>query len=340
MSRKILSSALILALAFQASAQEYLGTDPVGTVSYALPQTVIRLEVKAERESFYAGPYARYAQKYLGIDARQSDEVTCRVTDIRLSALSEADQSRRFLITPGKGVPTFLALTTQGLVSFGGGAPAEGSWRFPADGRGDFSAKGISSNLTSSNATLYRNEKQGIVAVQQQMVVEKSLEARAKEAADMIFKLRSMRVGIVIGDTDATYSGEAMGAAIEEITRLEKEYMTLFTGYSDVCEQQMNYDIVPSKDNKNQLYIAFRLSDSEGLVPAEDVSGKPYLLELKPQKIVSPAPVAVKQGKGQVGYYRIPAVCDVQLKNGASVLLQSRIPVYQLGIESSMPVNE
>ena len=63
MSRKILSSALILALAFQASAQEYLGTDPVGTVSYALPQTVIRPEVKAEKESFYAGPYARYAQK-------------------------------------------------------------------------------------------------------------------------------------------------------------------------------------------------------------------------------------------------------------------------------------
>ena len=38
--------------------------DPVGTVSYALPQTTITIEVEAVREYFYAGPYAKYAQKH------------------------------------------------------------------------------------------------------------------------------------------------------------------------------------------------------------------------------------------------------------------------------------
>lgn len=341
MIKRVFTACLALCAALAAGAQEYRGTDPVGTVSYALPQTVIRLEVQAVRESFHAGPYARYAQKYLGIEARTADAVTCQVTCVRLEALSEADQGRRFLITPGRAVPSFLALTSQGLVSFGGGAPARGAWRFPSEAEGDFSERGVSSNLTSAATTLYRSEKRGPVAVQQQVVVEKSPETRAKEAADMIFDLRAKRIGIVTGDTDATYSGEAMQAAVDEITRLEKEYMSLFTGYSDISEQQMNYEVIPSRDNKNQLYVAFRVADAEGLVPADDVSGKPFLLELKPQKITQPAPAtAPKSSKVQMAYYRIPAICDVTLKNGAQVLLQSRIPVYQLGIESTFPITE
>ena len=218
--RALLAGVLALAAGLGASAQEYRGTDPVGTVSYALPQTVIRLEVTAEKEVFHAGPYARYAQKYLGIEARGADEVTCRVTGVRMTALSEADQSRRFLITPGRAYPSFLALTSQGLVSFGGGGPEWGDWRFPVQTRGDFSDKGVMSNLASESATLYRSAKQGTVAVRQEVVVEKSPETRAQEAAQMIFDLRRKRVQIVTGDTDATYSGEAMGAAIREITLL------------------------------------------------------------------------------------------------------------------------
>ena len=39
--------------------------DLAGSVSYALPQTTIVLEVEAEHEYFYAGPYARFAKKYI-----------------------------------------------------------------------------------------------------------------------------------------------------------------------------------------------------------------------------------------------------------------------------------
>jgi hypothetical protein len=47
---------------------------------------------------------------------------------------------------------------------------------------------------------------------------------------------------------------------------------------------------------------------------------------------------AVEAQKGEVVHYRIPAVCTVKIKNGADLLLQSRVPVYQLGQESSLPV--
>ena len=60
--------------------------DPEGALVYALPQTVISIQVEAVREDFHAGPYARYAQKYLGVDARQADAVTYTVSSVKLDS--------------------------------------------------------------------------------------------------------------------------------------------------------------------------------------------------------------------------------------------------------------
>ena len=323
-------------------------SDPVGFLTYSLPSTTISLDVEAVQEKFYAGPYARYAEKYLGIKARQTDETTFQITQIRMVPLLEADQSRRYTVNVKKGTidATFLKLSASGLVSFSDANFGDESvWRFPTRTQGDFSDKGVSSNLTSEATTLYRNSKTesaySRVAVQQSMVVEKSLEQKAAETAEMILRLRQQRLQIVTGDTDATYSGEAMGAAIEEITRLEKEYMTLFIGYSDFQQQQMRFDVIPQPGLESQMYVAFRLSDTAGLVPADNLSGKPIVMEIVPQAFAEPQVSAdiLANAKEVEVYYRIPAICTVKLMDGANLLLQSRMPVYQLGKESSLPVN-
>ena len=222
-----------------------MAQDPMGTVSYSLPQTTITIEVEAVREYFYAGPYAKFAQKYLGVDARQADQTTCRVSTVRMTPYIEADQNFRYYVNPDKATQSFLSLTSQGLIAVTDGSFGESAeWRFTSQAGADFRGKGVSSNLTSEAATLYRGVKENAsynrIAVQQNMVVQKSLEQRAKEAADMIFNLRQKRVQIVTGDTDATYSGEAMGAALAEISALEKEYMSMFIGYSDFQTQKLS----------------------------------------------------------------------------------------------------
>ena len=112
--------------------------------------------------------------------------------------------------------------------------------------------------------------------------------------------------------------------------------MSMFVGYSDLQTQRMNYEIIPVP-GAQQRYVAFRLSDSAGLVSADNVSGKPYLLELQPQEIA--AAVGGSGAKGNLAHYRVPAVCTVKLGDGVNVLLQTRIPVYQLGVESTFPIN-
>jgi hypothetical protein len=343
---KLILAVALLALPKVASAQK--NADPEGFLTYSLPSTSIVLEVEAVQEKFYVGPYARFAEKYLGVKARQKDETSFQLTEIKMLPLLEADQSRRYTVNVKKGQidATFLKLAYVGLISFSDAKFGDESvWRFPTESKSDFAGKGVSSNLTSQSATLYRSDSKSSaydkVAVHQDMLVEKSLEQRAAETAQMILKLRKQRLQIVTGDTDATYSGEAMGAAIAEITRLEEEYMMLFAGYSEYQTQKMRFEVIPDAANEGQIYVAFRLSDTSGLVPADNLSGKPVIMEIIPQPFADPAlgEDEAKNKKEVLAYYRLPAVCTVRLMDGANLLLQSRMPIYQLGRESSLPVN-
>ena len=342
--RTILTLA-VLAVPFVASAQS--NADPEGYVTYSLPMTTITLDVEAVQETFYAGPYAKYAEKYLGIKPRMKDETTVQLSQIKMTPYVEADQNCRYSVLVKKGTlnPSVFSLSAAGLVTFADAKFADETvWRFPVKSDGDFSGKGISSNLTSEATTLYRNEKKesayNRVSVQQNMVVEKSLEQKAAEAAKMIVRLREQRLQIVTGDTDATYSGEAMGAAVAELTRLEKEYMSLFIGYSDSQKQTMRFEVIPSASKESQMYIAFRVSETAGLVPADDLTGKPVVMEIVPQEVADPVVDVVTAAKGvQYVNYLVPSICTVKLKEGSNLLVQGRMPIYQLGRLSSMPVN-
>ena len=338
-------TAALAAMPFVSSAQK--ASDMEGYLTYSLPSTVIVLDVEAVQENFYAGPYAKYAEKYLGIKARQKDETSYQIVKVGMTPFVEADLTKRYTVAVKKSSvdATFLKLSSYGLISFAdGNFGEETAWAFPMKSKGDFSELGVSSNLKSEATTLYRNEKKeseySRVAVQQNMVVEKTLEQKAAEAAQKIVTLRQQRLQIVTGDTDATFSGEAMGAAVAELTRLEKEYMSLFIGYSETQSQTMSFEVIPLAAKESQMYIAFRVSETAGLVPADNLSGKPVVMEIVPQEVAAPVVDVVTAVKGvQYVNYLVPSICTVKLKEGSNLLVQSRMPIYQLGRMSSMPVN-
>ena len=332
---RFLTAATVMLLPLVSSAQE--NADPAGYLTYSLPSTTIVLDVEAVQEKFYAGPYAKYAEKFLGIKARQKDETLYHLAEVSMSSCVEADQNRRYSLNVEKGNidGSFLSLTTGGFVSL---------YDFQAESQKEFTAKGSSCPKEKS----FDYDK---VSIMQSMLVGKTIEQRASEVADVILELRTQRYQIITGDTDATYSGEAMGAAVAEISRLEAEYLRLFIGYSEYQTQQMRFEVIPSAEQEEQIYIAFRLSDTDGLVPADNYSGKPVTMWITvPQFAQTHEQVALsKDKKGNeipdkakkevLAHYRIPAMCAIKLMDGANVLLQGRLPIYQLGQESSMPIN-
>jgi len=325
MKLKVFAIGLLLAVPALAQAQ---------TVTYSLPQTTVTVEVDAVQESFFAGPYAPYAKRFLGIDVREQDASRTYVKEVRLVTRTEADPKARFSVDAKGAEDRFLALSAQGLVSFQDKLEAgDLVWRFNPRPEADFGTKGMTNQTKTETRIVWQEVETDTafvrVPVEESYQVQKTPEMKAQEAADMVLKARRERFNISTGNTDATFSGEALGAALAELDRVEQEYLTLFTGYTVSREQSGSFDVIPSAEDRVYRYTAFRLSNKDGLVP--EGAGTVYYLEFEPDQVTDPG--SSRDSRNAV-HYRIPAVCNVKLTSGGKTLFQSRIPVYQLGAES------
>lgn len=337
MRRTLLALVLITCLMPEAAAQ-------AGSVVYSLPRTTVRLTVEAQREAFTAGPYAAYAQKYLGVAARTQNATTYTLQQITLTPCVEADPAVRYAVSlPERATIGFLQLCTQGLVAMAddfAGHPT--AWRFAKEaGTERFEGIDPLGNLGSETTTLYKAVRSGEgyerVPVSQDNVVEKSPDRKAADAASVIFSLREKRQQIATGDTDATFSGEALQAAIDEITRLEAQYLSLFYGISDISIEIKSFDVTPLPDRKDQRYTAFRISQ-QGLQPASATEGKAVTVEFATEPLAEPES-ASDRSKETLIHYRIPVITLCRVVHEGKTLLENRIPVYQLGEESTLPIN-
>jgi hypothetical protein len=88
------------------------------------------------------------------------------------------------------------------------------------------------------------------------------------------------------------------------------------------------FDVRPSAGERVQRYVAFLLSDTDGLKSAG--KGTPFYLELEAE--TTPEPVDAG-GRRRMLRYREPAICTVRLTQDGRDLLVTRAPVYQLGAE-------
>ena len=121
------------------------------TLTYFLPSTHVGIEVEAVVEIFHAGPYAQYAKKYLGIEAKGEDAVRTYISSVTVDPTIEADPLSRYTAVSSEAVSRALGLSAQGLVSLGGGSGSEGlRWTFPVHDAADFSRIGVSSLLASA----------------------------------------------------------------------------------------------------------------------------------------------------------------------------------------------
>ena len=155
-----------------------------GDLAYSLPMTTVQAQVTAVHEAFFAGPYAQYAKKYLGLEVRQKNSTSVHVTGVTLVPKVEADMNARYSVSPGKTIDSMTALSAQGLISFGSKAEAETvSWRFTPYVSSNFNDKGITSPETVEKRTTYRDVQTDTsftrIAVQQDFVVTKTLEQTA-----------------------------------------------------------------------------------------------------------------------------------------------------------------
>lgn len=304
---------------------------------YTLPRTVVKVDISAQKTEIQAGPYARFAQKYLGINVPLFDKVVYTLLSAQATPLVENDPAH---VYPLDNIDlSLLQKTPEGFRS----NSAKGA--IAIQNRFAFNDLGLEPIITTRTISSFTNVPSDtgtmVIPIDKQEVVSRSLEEMAEQAAQTIFKLRKRRFELVTGETGENVFGAGLQAALNEMKRIEDEYVALFAGKQVVTIETRTFEVVP--DGQKSNHVVCRFSPNKGVVEVSDLSGRPILLELKPEGKTSQMAEFTKSTKDSRTYiyHRIADAVEVKVVDNSGtrhVLCTERMPIYQFGKIIEVPI--
>lgn len=293
---------------------------------YSLPRTIVEVKVVQEREVIIRGPYARYASQYLGVTgAPMSDRESYKILGATLNWTTEPDPTQIYAIDDKTGTmaKVFAWLPPQEKQDVE--LPADNDFKdAQLDGRTPFTDMGTSTTV-QSNSSLSVGNMSG---------VEKSGEQMAADAAAVIFKIRKRRIELITGEQGENVFGAGLQAALDEMARIEQEYVALFLGKRYVQRTELQFNVVPTK-NETRV-VAFRYTPTKGVVAPNDLSANPVNLEFL--SIGTPETPHSKRSSSKFVQYRVPQIELVKLTDGTTIFATSNIPMFQKGVIVEAPI--
>jgi hypothetical protein len=307
-------------------------------VVYSLPRTGIRVKVKAVKETFAPGPYAAYAEQLLGIkNVKTRPSVNWAVEDVEIDAFSEPDPEQVFKAV-GAGA-SLVSLSPDGCIA----GINTGSANFKKD-------EVVTNNVGHKKITTDNGLFQYFTDSPMYMAGDSSNnyrpvklpdEQKVSKAAQRILESRRLQYEIAAGLVDEFHpDGEAYKVSLEELKKIENDYLSLFVGKSTFDKETFGFDYVPKSGGKSETI--FRVSEENGIVPAGDLSGKPVMIEFEIDKELSQKfSGMVKSDNPSAGhsgvYYRIPGRATIKLIADSNVIATARATIAQFGAVAPVP---
>lgn len=327
---------------------------PKGLI-YALPKTCFKIHVQALHTSVLPGPYAPFAEKYLGIsNVALSAKNQWEIESINIFPYIEADLNTLFVVEPTPDFNLgFLRLTSEGLIIPAGSAYFFGPEQDNFQQKEPLGLKGfydlsptpfIAAEKTTYYSRVLKDSVFVKVPVHKTVVVEKGIEDKAREAAEFIFSLRKRRFELLSGDADFVAEGKAVEAVLNEIRRLENEYLTLFTGKQLFSHLEQWFYHTPEPQG-NETSILFRFSASRGVLPPTDLSGSPVLISVSLKNswqgtdILKSLAAEKEVPRTDLVYYRLPVPVNIKITDSQSEFLSKTMTVHQMGPLVRVPSN-
>ncbi|MDR1331444.1 MAG: DUF4831 family protein [Tannerella sp.] len=292
-------------------------------VTYSLPLTSLVVNVEVIKETHRAGPYYRYAEKYLGVkDAVTEDAVRYRLGRVSLEnrGIPDANSSYTIEFRAGTTAP-YVYLTEDGLLCTVNAdcEPADDGRTTAADSdRGDARTDAA----PASTSSVYTEE----------LLMAGSQARQAEVAARQIYHIRESKMDILTGDADnLPPDGEAMKIVIARLEEQEATLTRLFTGQR--AEETSYYDvrIVPQDDLENE--VLFRFSEKLGVLDADDLAGAPVYMNLtaieRPPELTPKEAERKAKMKGII--YNVPGKATVVIGTERGPIYRGEVQVVQFG---------
>lgn len=310
-------------------------------IVYALPRTALLINITAQKIAFKPGPYFQYAQKYLGVNnAKGTAEVKWNISSIAINNYSEADPNAMFKAMDT--VASRLALLSNGVIA---GVNTNGVESSDINIGADFISNNdpkIEESTDLSSDEFYEILVDPETGIESMLI--KSLEVKAREAADYIIRLRKKRAFSILSPSDVIpEDGLGYEVFVKEAQRLDKEYMALFVGKESVSYHDFSFVFIPENVNiKNE--VLFRFSENKGILPKSDITGKPIFLSLEKEpkaiSVLKNLKSSDNPNAGESGlFYRVPVTAEITISNGLETLYSGRTIVSQYGEILPVPEN-
>jgi len=307
-------------------------------VVYALPRTGVRVDVKAVKETFQPGPYAAYAEQLLGIkNVKTKAAVNWVLEDVKFEVFAEPDPEQAYKAL-GLGANS-VSLSTDGCI-------AGINVKTTTDKNDEVVTNrvGKKNKFDDNSYFEYFTDAPLYMAgdsTNNYRPVKLPDEQKISKAAQRVLECRRLQFEIAAGLVDEFHpDGEAYKESLEELKKIEKNYLSLFVGKSTHDKGNFSFDYVPKSGGKSEAI--FRISEENGIVPATDLSGKPVMIEFEIDKDLSQKYSGMVKSEnpaaGQSGvYYRVPGRATVKLVADMNVIATARVTIAQFGVVAPLP---
>jgi len=322
---------------------------------YALPQTVIQVDIIVNKIQKIKGPFAEYADQMLGLSQVTSVNSTeYELKDIRVTAYNEPDPSEYYFVQmPNKQkdrTAIELFLSENGVLS-GVGAPGE-----PVDSKKQRS-KDVSTARVDipefANPSVFERMDTVIKRISlDSTIIEqkffrktsaaKSVEQKAREASEFVLKLDESMYNLINGYQEVNYEKGTMEFMYNQMNSMKQDYLELFKGKTSVSSETFTFFYVVDKNNPSETLCRFSIS--KGILAKTATAGD--LIQIQATSLNKTNALKAETDKMNISqrnqhglYYRIPDKANVAVKIGGQVKLETQFVINQFGVIAFLPAS-
>ncbi len=331
--KHILAAFVACILTFSVAQADNRIAEDEAAIVYYMPYTWVTLTVEYTQTVATTGPFMQYAERYLGTkDIVTENSTTYTLTNAYFTPQTTADVNRMYSI-PMNGRDKsmcYVSLTEDGRLA-GIGA----SLLSPCtESRSHSVTEVVNGGRDAINGV------PTVMPLLEEQMMANSIAKMAEGAARQIYRIRETRLNILGGDVEhVPADGDAMRQTLAELDKQEQALTALFVGtkQTKVC-QTAHYTIDPAEQEDG---ILFRFSQFAGPVAANDLSGEPYVLNIRCTAQQYAQKVQEEEGKKKstvpVIFYNIPGSATLAITHSGKTIAETSLPVAQLGI--SVPLD-
>jgi hypothetical protein len=325
---------------------------------YALPRTVLIVDVTVVKTTETPGPFAPYAGRFLGLENVITTPSTIyEIREVNINSYAEPDPAEFYFVeldlNKNHKNPLSLYMSEGGLISAVNAPFDQQEFLLSTSLERKYGVFGseatfnhfVESNLHEKVDTIIQQIQVDTMTVERRTLrrrlVEKSSEIRAKEVADYILKIRDKKFDLISGFAEIPYSKETLQYMNDQLTKQENNYLELFTGMTTQSKIRYRYYFIPDKNTATVPYTLFHFSETNGIVQGEEPGSQAVnILASRTNTtrqlgvfVMNPDPRKTATGF----YYRIPEHGNITVSKGGNPIADARLLINQFGVITSLP---